>query len=79
MAALHRELAGEDGLGATGGLLAWGLVQKNERGVRNAPAATGRRFGAPGVALIGEGGTAWRRIAGARRAVPKGRTMTHLF
>ena len=38
--------------------MAWGLMQKSERGVRNAPAATGRRFGAPGVALIGDGGLA---------------------
>ena len=38
--------------------MAWGLMQKSERSVHNAPAATGRWFGAPGVALIGDGGSA---------------------
>ena len=79
MAALHcgsyaggerrrRELAGEGRSGAPGGHLGCGLVQKDERDMRNSLEHAGWRFCAPtrlAVARGGPGSPAWHG-----RAVP---------
>ena len=53
-----QELAGVRPSGATGGLLAWGLVQKDERGVRKPLVALDRHGKVRGSARTSDGGRA---------------------
>ena len=53
-----QELAGVRPSGATGGLLAWGLVQKDEHGVRKPLVALERHGKVRGGARTSDGGRA---------------------
>ena len=61
-AANGRGVAGVRQSGAPGVRSGCGLAEEPPHSMRNALAATGRRFGAPGVMLVGDGGSAWRRV-----------------